>query len=115
VDLQKVTDNHSKFFEQIPKGLPHARDHDHVTHLQPRSVPPNIRPYRYPYAQKSETKHMIQEMLEVSIIQPSQSAFSSPVVMVTKKDGSWRTCLDYRQLNKMTIKDKFLIPIIDEL
>ena len=54
-------------------------------------------------------------MLEVRIIQPIQSAFSSLVVMVTKKDGSWRMCPDYRQLNKMSIKDKFHIPLIDEV
>jgi hypothetical protein len=115
LDLQIVINNHSKVFGEIPKGLPPTRDHDYAIHLQPGSVPPNIRPYMYPYAHKSEIERMIQEMLEVNIIQPSQSSFSSPVVMVTKKDGSWRMCPYYRQINKITIKDKFLIPVIDEL
>eukprot|EP00253_Pinus_taeda_P018944 PITA_18944 len=113
-DLQKVLNNHSKVFE-TPKGLPPIHDHDHAIHLIPGSVPSNIRPYRYLYAQKSEIECMVAEMLEAGIIQPSQSSFSTPVVLVHKKDGSWHMCPDYRDLNKLTIKDKFPIPVIDEL
>jgi hypothetical protein len=92
----------------MPKGIPPA-------HLYLGGVPPNIRPYRYPYAQKSEIEHMIKEMLEADIVQPRQSYFSSPVMMVKKKDFSWHMCPYYRQLNKMTIKGKFPIPLIDDL
>ena len=65
-DLKKVLDNHSKVFE-TPKGLPPIHDHDHGIHLIPGSVPPKIRPYRYPYVQKSEIERMIAEMLEAGI------------------------------------------------
>ena len=100
---------------EIPKGLPPIREHDHAIHLIPRSVSPKIKPYRYPYVQKREIECMIVEMLEVGIIQPSQSYLCFPIVLVHKKDGSWRMCSDYRELNKLTIRDKFPIPVIDEL
>ena len=87
-DLQKVIDKHSNVFEYIPKGIPLQRDHDHAINLIPGSVPPNIRPYRYPYAHKSEIEHMVEEMLEAGIIRPSQSSFYALVVMVLKKEGA---------------------------
>ena len=82
----KSPGQYSKVFE-TPKGLPPMRDHDHAIHMILGSVPPNIRPYRYPYVQKSETERMVAEILEAGIIQPSQSPFSAPVVLVHKKDG----------------------------
>eukprot|EP00253_Pinus_taeda_P013602 PITA_13602 len=113
-DVQKVLDNHSKAFE-TSKGIPPIHDHDHAIDLVPGSVPPNIKLYRYHHAQKSEIVRMVAEMLEAGIVQPSQSSFSPPVVLVHKKDGSWRMCLDYRALNKLAIKDRFHISVIDEL
>jgi hypothetical protein len=57
---------------------------------------------------------MVEEMLYIGIIRSIQSSYSAPVVIVLKKEGSWNMCLDYRELNKITIKYKFPIPVIDE-
>jgi hypothetical protein len=98
-----------------PKGLPPPRSHDHNIPLKEGSNPVNLRPYRHSSLQKDVVEQMVKEMLGSGTIQHSHSPFSSPIVLVKKKDGSWRLCIDYRALNQLTIKDKFLIPLIDEL
>ncbi|XP_073153488.1 uncharacterized protein [Henckelia pumila] len=98
-----------------PQTLPPIRPIDHKIHLISGSSPVNIRPYRYPYCQKDAMEKIVQEMLDYGYIRPSTSPYSSPVLLVKKRDGSWRFCVDYRALNAITIKDRFPIPTIDEL
>ncbi|XP_071681602.1 uncharacterized protein [Lolium perenne] len=98
-----------------PQGLPPPRAHDHHIHLIPGTQPVAIRPYRYPAIQKDELERQCAEMLARGLIRQSSSAFSSPVLLVRKHDGTWRFCIDFRGLNMVTIKDKFPIPVVDEL
>jgi hypothetical protein len=98
-----------------PTGLPPRRVQDYFLTLQLRAQPVSIKPYRYPFYQKEEIKKIVKELLHTGVIRHSHSPFSSSVLLVRKADGTWRMCMDYRALNKVTIKDKFPISVVDEL
>lgn len=77
--------------------------------------PVSVKPYRYPQIQKGEIERMASDIMQAWIIQPTTSPYTSLVILVKKKDGSWQFCVDYRDLNKETIPDKYPILIIEEL
>ncbi|XP_026396053.1 uncharacterized protein LOC113290683 [Papaver somniferum] len=108
--LQEFTDIFHEPTQQPPK-----RSLDHNIPLNPNSTPINQRAYKCPYVQKEVVENIVTETLHSSIIQPSHSPFASPILLVKKKVNSWRFCVDYRKLNNITIKENFLIPIVDEL
>lgn len=93
--------------------VPPARSCDHRIHLKPGTPPIAVRPYCYPQLQKDELETQCASML--GIIRPSTSTFSALVPLVRKQDKSWRFCIDYLALNEQTVKDKYPIPIVDEL
>lgn len=112
--IQTLIHKYAEIFE-TPKSLPPSREQDHRIELIPNTSPVSVRPYRYPHFQKAEIEKIVQELLDNGVIRPSVSPFSSPVILVKKKDATWRMCVDYRALNTVTVKDKYPIPVVDEL
>ena len=76
--------------------------------------PINVRPYPNAWKERQIIQQQVQEMLDLEVIQPSFSPWSAPVVLVKKKDGTWRFCIDYRKLNSVTRKTVYPLPRIDE-
>ncbi|KAK1607032.1 hypothetical protein QYE76_030705 [Lolium multiflorum] len=112
--VQAVIDKYPDVFLN-PTELPPEREYDHAIPLKPEAAPFNARPYRYSPAHKDEIEKQVKSMLESGTIVPSMSPYASPVLLILKKDGSWRFCIDYRRLNELTIKNTFPMPVIDEL
>jgi hypothetical protein len=103
------------FPNDLPKGLPPKRHVDHKIELLPEATPPSKATYRLSFKELDELKKQLQELLEKGHIQPSKSPYGAPVIFVRKKDGTLRMCIDYRALNKLTIKNKYPLPRIDEM
>lgn len=113
-ELQEILKQYESVFA-IPKSLPPMRDCNHEIKLKDGVEPFKQQEYRYPYLQRHEIEKLVKEMLDMGMIQHSQCPFSSPVLLVKKKDGSWRFCVDYRRLNSLTVRDNYPIPLIDDL
>jgi hypothetical protein len=112
--LTTLLDSYTDIFDE-PRGLPPPRRHDHRIRLLPGTPPVAVRPYRYPQLLKDEIERQCDDMLQQGIIRECTSAYSSSVLLVKKADKSWRFCVDYHEINSKTVKDKFPIPVVNEL
>ncbi|MCO5601871.1 hypothetical protein L7F22_055997 [Adiantum nelumboides] len=116
-DLHSFLNEHVELFiDDIPSELPPKRgDDDHRIDLIPGSSPPNKPLYRVSQAQQEEIMSQVNELVQKGMVRPSSSPFCSPVLLVHKKDGTYKMCVDYRALNKLIVKNQFPIPRIEDL
>ncbi|KAA0067940.1 pol protein [Cucumis melo var. makuwa] len=99
------------FPDELPR-LPPPRE---IDELEPDTAPISRASYRMALTELKELKVQLQELLDKGFIRPSLSPWGAPVLFVKKKDGSMRLCIDYRELNKVTVKNRYLLPRIDDL
>jgi hypothetical protein len=114
-DMKDLLSRHDKVFGQIPLGRPPDRGFEHTIELEEGAKPVITTLYRHPKKFKDEIEKTIKELLDMGHIRPSSGPFASSVVLVKKKDETMRMCIDYRALNKKTIKKRYPIPRINEL
>ena len=102
-------------FPEVLLGLRPQREIEFAIDVVPGATPASITPYRMAPLELKELKLQFQELLEKGFIRPSVSPWGAPVLFVKKKDATLRLCIDYRQLNKLTVKNKYPLPRIDDL
>ncbi|GAU35508.1 hypothetical protein TSUD_155390 [Trifolium subterraneum] len=113
-DIPIVREYLDVFPEEI-NSLPPEREIEFSIDLVPGSQPISVAPYKMSPLELRELKSQLEDLLQKHFIRPSVSPWGAPVLLVKKKDGTMRLCIDYRQLNKVTIKNKYLLPRIDDL
>ena len=109
-----VRDYIDVFPKDLP-GLPPEREVEFTIDLAPVTVPVSKAPYRMAPMELKELKIQLQELLDKGFIRPSVSPWGAPVLFVKKNDGSMRLYIDYRELNKRTVRNKYPLPRIDDL
>ena len=109
-----VCDFPEVFPDEIPSAPP-EREVEFSVDLVPGTRPISMAPYRMSASELAELKSQLEDLLEKKFVRPSVSPWGAPVLLVKKKDGSMRLCIDYRQLNKVTIKNRYPLPRIDDL
>jgi hypothetical protein len=115
---QKQVDNVMKAYSDIfssPTGVPLHFQVKHPIDLTPGTPLLNGLVYHYSLLENEEIKRQIQELLHKGNILPNSSPCESPIVLVQKKYGTWQLCIDYRDLNKITVRNQYLIPRNDDL
>jgi hypothetical protein len=112
--ITTLIDQYADIFSE-PSGIPPVRSHTHTIPLLPGVQPFRLRPYRYTPSQKDEIEKQVTHLLKTNMIKESSSPFASPALLVKKKSGEWRLCVDYRRLNAYTVKNKYPLPVIEEL
>ncbi|GJQ90888.1 putative reverse transcriptase domain-containing protein [Tanacetum coccineum] len=113
-DVPIVRDFPEVFPEDLP-GLPPTRQVEFQIDLVPGAAPVARAPYRLAPSEMKELSEQLKELSDKGFIRPSSSPWGAPVLFVKKKDGSFRMCIDYRELNKLTVKNRYPLPRIDDL
>ena len=112
--MVEIVDSYKDLFKE-PKSLPPKWERQHEIQLQSDAPLLNIGMYRMSVIENEEIKKQIQELVDKGFIRCSSSPCGSLLILVPKKDGTWRMCVDFRALNKITIKNKYPLPRIDDL
>ncbi|GJX93457.1 putative reverse transcriptase domain-containing protein [Tanacetum coccineum] len=115
LDDIRVVRNFSEVFPDDLSGLPPVRELEFRVDLIPGASPVVKSPYRLAPSEMLELSNQLKELQEKGFIRPSHSPWGAPVLFVKKKDGAMRMCIDYRELNKLTIKNRYPLPRIDDL